>query len=266
MKSKIFKFVALIALLTAGGLLAVKCSKESTQKDSGCEIYGARLKVKPQYAATENYSIIEDPQIKALLTKHGLRMHQITDHEDFPELTLKYNLTPEFRENRECYVHEFLSTGKFEDEVNIFSPVFPDKDGACKIQCFYTGAVDPQIVSIALPGIVYIQCIEILPYPNYGGYPEAWSPHAWLILLVMAEGTDHTKLAPIITLAPGATITDIYQSHGGPEFSHEQVDYTGIAEIGVYDFTKQVSLILTASNGSKVDYLVHAVPLNHSDL
>ena len=76
-----------------------------------------------------------------------------------------------------------------------------------KIQCDTTGVLDPYIVSFELPGIVEAHCIEYLPYPNYGGFPNAWSPHEWTIRLIMAEGTDRTKLAPIIALAPGATIT-----------------------------------------------------------
>jgi len=175
MKSQILK---LIALLTAVGFIDVGCSKtyptqEEINNGSGCELYGARLKVKPQYAATANYSIIEDIEIKALLTKHGLKMRQSSPSSiEFPEVLLLYDLIPEeIRENRKCYVHEFLSTGKFEIEVNIFTPTFPDKNGAIEIQCYFTGALDPNIVSFALPGIVDAHIIEYLPYPNYGEFP-----------------------------------------------------------------------------------------------
>jgi len=103
-----------------------------------------------------------------------------------------------------------------------------------KIQCCHTGAVDPNIVSFALPGIVHVMCFENLPYPNYGGFPEAWSPHYWSIHLVMAKETDRTKLAPIITLAPGTTIT--------PKSGT------------VLDFTNGIEWTLKAPDGSTVQY------------
>ncbi len=103
-----------------------------------------------------------------------------------------------------------------------------------KIQCNNTDAVDPNIVSFALPSIVDVVCCEHLPYPNYGGIPEAWSPHLWTIYLVMSKGTDRTKLVPIITLAPGATITPVSGT--------------------VRDFTNPVEWTLTATDGSTVNY------------
>jgi hypothetical protein len=69
----------------------------------------------------------------------------------------------------------------------------------------------------------------------------------------MAKGIDCTKLAPIITLAPGVSIKNI-QYFIGEQFFSKQVDYTGIAEVGVYDFTRQVSFVLIAWDGSKVTY------------
>ena len=81
-----------------------------------------------------------------------------------------------------------------------------DHTVSIKIQCDFSGVVDPNMISFALPGIVKAVCFETLPYPDYGG-PNAWSPHQWSIHLTMAKGTDRTKLAPIITLAPSAKIT-----------------------------------------------------------
>jgi len=120
-----------------------------------------------------------------------------------------------------------------------------DKNGvddnmvSIKIQCDFTGAIDPNIVSFALPGIVRAYFVEYLPFPNYLGIPEAWSPHEWTIHLVMAKGTDRTKLAPIITLAPGATIT--------PESG------------AVLDFTNGVEWTLIAPDGSTVTYKIPPV-------
>ncbi|MDR2969824.1 MAG: hypothetical protein LBV32_09525 [Tannerellaceae bacterium] len=103
-----------------------------------------------------------------------------------------------------------------------------------KIQCNSTNVVDPNIASFALPGIVDAVCTEHLPYPNYGGIPEAWSPHLWTIYLVLSKGTDRTKLAPIITLAPNVKITPV----------------SGM----VCDFTNPVEWILIAPDGSTVNY------------
>ncbi len=111
-----------------------------------------------------------------------------------------------------------------------------------KIQCNNTGAVDPNIVSFSLPNLIEAVCYEYAPYPNYGGIPEAWSPHTWSITLIMAKGTDCTKLAPIITLAPGATIT--------PE--------SGTA----HDFTRQVDWTLIAPDGSTVVYSAFAIAID----
>jgi hypothetical protein len=125
------------------------------------------------------------------------------------------------------FVLGMFSCSKDDTEENMVS---------IKIQCGFTDAVDPNILSFALPGIVLAHIIEYLPYPNYGGIPEAWSPHEWSIHLIMAKGTDRTKLAPVITLAPGATIK--------PESGT------------VRDFTKQVEWTLIAPDGSTVGYQV----------
>jgi len=45
----------------------------------------------------------------------------------------------------------------------------------------------------------------------------------------MAEGTDVSSLSPVITLAPGATITS---KHAGVQDFSQQVEYTVICEDG----------------------------------
>jgi len=127
--------------------------------------------------------------------------------------------------------------------------------------------VDPYIVSFALPGIVDARCYNggegILPYLSYDGFPGALNPNDWMINLVLAKETNRKKLAPIITLAPGAKITWIHQYTGiGENVVSKKVDYTGIAKIGVYDFTKWVYLDLITPDGSKVTYkfIAHAHP------
>ncbi|MDR0795469.1 MAG: DUF5018 domain-containing protein [Tannerella sp.] len=103
----------------------------------------------------------------------------------------------------------------------------------------FRGEVDPYVVSFALPGIVDARCFNAIPYPNVVGFPEAWNANDWSIHLVMAKGTDRTKLAPIITLVPGATIT--------PESGT------------VLDFSKKIEWTLKAPDGSTVKYYMASV-------
>ena len=53
-------------------------------------------------------------------------------------------------------------------------------------------AIDKNIISVEISNLVDIHIIEYAPYPNYGGFPEGWSPHYWTIHFIMAEGTDVT--------------------------------------------------------------------------
>jgi hypothetical protein len=134
------------------------------------------------------------------------------------------------------------------DEANMVS---------VKIQCRYTGAIDPNIVSLALPGIVQTSIGERPSYPGYGGIPEAWSPHWWFITLGLTKGTDCTNLDPIITLAPGMKIGWIL--HGYDEnMVFELVDGTGTVRIGARDFTKQVNLVLIPPEGPRTFYGISA--------
>jgi len=92
-----------------------------------------------------------------------------------------------------------------------------------------TFAIDKNIISFEIPNLVDKNIIEFAPYPNYGGDPNVWSPHIWSITLIMAEGTDITSLAPIITLAPGVTLTS---KHTGVQDFSRHVEYTIISEDG----------------------------------
>ena len=137
------------------------------------------------------------------------------------------------------------------DGSTIFYTVFASVDNmvSIKIKCRKTGSVDPYMASIALPNIVHSAIFEYLPYPNYGGFPEAWSPHNWSIIMIMAKGTDCTKLAPIITLAPDVTLM-LDMGPGAP--------ITPVVPGTVYDLTKGVDWRLTALDGSTVFYTVYA--------
>ena len=90
-------------------------------------------------------------------------------------------------------------------------------------------AIDKNIISVEIPNLVDIHIFEYEPYSGYGGFPEAWSPHEWTIRMIMDEGTDVTSLAPIISLAPGATITS---QHASVQDFSQPVVYTVICEDG----------------------------------
>jgi len=124
-----------------------------------------------------------------------------------------------------------------------FKPINPGTESS-------SFAIDSNMISFAVPHLVGTMVYERLPEPGYGG-PNAFSPHYWRIHLIMAEGTDITSLAPTITLAPGATITWI---HNESARSSEQVDYTGITEVGVYNFRHQVYFDVITPDGSMVTY------------
>jgi len=128
---------------------------------------------------------------------------------------------------------------------------------AIKIRCWGSGEVDPNIVSLSLPGIFIAPIYERKPYSNYGGDPNTWSPHVWSITLGMAKGTDCSKLSPIFSLAPGVRITEIILRNDTQDI-YESVDYTGIVNVGVFDLTKQVFFVLRALDGSKVMYSILA--------
>ena len=101
-----------------------------------------------------------------------------------------------------------------------------------------TFAIDKNILLVEISNLVDTYILEYAPYPNYGGFPNAWSPHFWTIKMFMAEGTDITSLNPIITLAPGAEITSKHSS--------------------VQDFSRQVEYTIICEDGSTVTYLFSA--------
>ena len=126
-----------------------------------------------------------------------------------------------------------LTAGGFsceDDRSSFHDDKFQLKNPGKKTSSF---SIDSNIISFAVPYIAHIRLHEHLPEPNYGG-PNAWGPHFWTITLFMTKGTDVSKLAPIITLAPGASITPTSGT--------------------VHDFSKQVSWTVIAPDGSTVNY------------
>ena len=91
--------------------VASGCGRQSSvlpeNDDCHAELgYGARIKLKPQ--VDKSYCPTEDPEIKALLSKHGLGMRQTMPRAKNPELLLYYSITIEdSRECRENYIKDF---------------------------------------------------------------------------------------------------------------------------------------------------------------
>ena len=121
-----------------------------------------------------------------------------------------------------------------------FRPVNPGKESS-----YF--AIDDKIVSFAVPYLVGTKVIE---YPHH--------PY-WSILLIMAEDTDVTSLNPVITLTPGATMTLIHDRK--EQDPPNQVDYTGIAEVGRYNFRHQIDFTIIAPDGSTFTYMCLAVAI-----
>ena len=117
--------------------------------------------------------------------------------------------------------------------------------------------IDNNIISFAVPYLVGTWALE-------WGSPDG-GPRIWTVTLIMAKGTDVAKLAPVITLAPGATITRIEWIENYPpkqdDYAKIDVDYTGIAEVGVYNFKCQVDFTVRAPDGSIVEYIFLAVAI-----
>jgi len=75
---------------------------------------GAKLKLKPQ--ADENYLATEDPEIRALISKHKVKFIQTDPNAKNPDLLLYYTLTNEHYKGMTNVIADFLATGKFEGE------------------------------------------------------------------------------------------------------------------------------------------------------
>jgi len=136
-----------------------------------------------------------------------------------------------------------------------FSPVNP----GTKSSYF---KIDGNILSFAVP---YLVGTRVNEYPSeFTGIPH----DIWTIKLIMAKGVDVSRLAPVITLAPGATLTRIEHristDHYPPipdDFATIDVSYTGIVEVGVYDFRYQVDFTVSTPDGSQVIYMYLAVAI-----
>ena len=117
-------------------------------------------------------------------------------------------------------------------------------------------AIDGNIISFSVPYLVGTVVSEDYLIPDDGD-PNALI-HNRIIVLIMAKGTNVTTLAPIITLAPCATITWIYYRTIDGQDVFNQVDYTGIAEVGTQNFRTPVQYKVITSDSSVTKYSFRA--------
>ena len=285
MKSRIFKLFVLIVFLMAG---VFSCTKDGDTNDDNMVsikiqdlytekvdpyivsfalpgIVDARCYETPPYHSYGGFPEVWGPCDWSI----HLVMEKGTDRTKLaPIITLApdVTITPEsgtvldFTKNIEWTLKTPDGTTAKYYIASIFVEGDTDEENmvSIKIQDTNTGAVDPYIVSLVLPGIVQTVITEYLPQPNYGGIPEAWSPHEWSITFLMAKGTDCTKLAPIINLAPGAVIFQTREIIDGQLFP-KTVNYTGNAFYGEYDFSQRIIFDLITPDGSTVTYGIVAL-------
>jgi len=126
--------------------------------------------------------------------------------------------------------------------------------------------IDDKIISFAVPYLVGTLVVEYPPEPDdlgLGGY----TPHFCRIHLIMPKGIDVTKLAPVVTLAHGATIKRIEWAISNKippkqdDYVAIDVDYTGITEVGVINFRYTMEFTILAPNGSIVRYVFDVVAI-----
>jgi len=108
--------VSLCMILCSLFFMTLGCEKKVSDEEPIS--WSVRLKLKPQ--TDESYLPTEDPVIKALLLKHGVKMKQTFPGAKNPEQLLYYDLTVSGntdKESKERFIKDFLATGKFEDDV-----------------------------------------------------------------------------------------------------------------------------------------------------
>ena len=122
-------------------------------------------------------------------------------------------------------------------------------------------AIDSIITSVAVPNVIYTILKEYPPRPGYGG-PNAFSPHEWSIRMIMPEGVDVTKLAPTVTLAPGATIIEMGYSYDGKNnYFSKQVNYTGTVKLPEYSYKYSAFFEVITPKGESVTYGFNAIAI-----
>jgi len=115
--------------------------------------------------------------------------------------------------------------------------------------------IDDKIISFAVPYLVGTHVVEV-PKEDWLSYPT------WLIKLVMSKGTDVSKLSPIISLAPGATIKRIDWVNNGLNVT-TIANYKDTIDIGSINFKDQVTFYVTSSEGKSVLYRCVAIAIGY---
>ena len=150
--------------------------------------------------------------------------------------------------NPELDDNKFYWDGYKQEE---FRPIYAGTDSSSFV-------IDNYIISFNVSYLLGNLVGHIIPTPGWGGCLECLSPNFWFITLFMDEGVDVTKLAPVITLAPGSTLI-LKEYYIGDQVYSDQINLTGISEVGRSDFTKPVCYTLITPDGSTVYYCFLAI-------
>ena len=115
MRKFFFTFLCTLFFTTSG------CGKQKENDDCAdtSELeWAVRLKLKPKEDGS--YLATEDPEMKALIMKHDVTLWQAFHNTTNQEILNYYNLTRKNSMSTKNWgnaIKEFLSTGKFEDEI-----------------------------------------------------------------------------------------------------------------------------------------------------
>ena len=82
------------------------------------------IRLIPSLYADKTYDVIEDPEIKALVEKHGVKFYQSYPNSKYPSWREQYGILG-IDCNIEPVIRDFIATGKFTNYVRGFSLVFP---------------------------------------------------------------------------------------------------------------------------------------------
>ena len=106
--------ISSLVLLCASFSVLTGCEKRPVPSENEELGWAVKLKLKPQ--EDESYLATNDPEIRALVSKHDVTLRQTYQGFKTPELLLYYVLEGKGC-NKENAIKDFLATGKFEDEV-----------------------------------------------------------------------------------------------------------------------------------------------------
>ena len=101
------------------------------QLESG---FAVDIRLIPSLYADKNYNVLEDPEIKALVAKHGVKFFQSYPNSQYPSWLEQYAILGIDR-NIEPIIRDFIATGKFTNYVRGFYIVNPSNKELINVDC-----------------------------------------------------------------------------------------------------------------------------------